>query len=338
MVTNSAITGLAGPTDGTTINYAATGGSFGGGIIIHGSNTSNDVFNVQSTLTGGSTTIDTEGGDDTVNVSSDAPTHTGNLNGILGDLRINTMGNATATGDTLYISDYSSVGGRTYALTHPAGNLNATQIATSGGPAHITYDANGTAGQLEHLILVGSKAGGNIYNIPFTSATVSNAFTDGDATDPGSSVFNIQADQLLAGSSNAFTGNGGGNTFNLNYAANASTSTATGTTLVINGGAGSSASRNVVNVNVTADTAARSVGFTYPAATGDEVNMTGLGAATNATGPGVQVSNAQEVNFFGATGDADTATVTGRGAGPCSRSRPPRPTRPTSFWAARPKS
>ena len=60
------------------------------------------------------------------------------------------------------------------------------------------------------LNFIGSKAGGNTYNIPFTSATVSNTFTDGNATDPGGSVFNIQADQLLAGAVNTFSGNGGG--------------------------------------------------------------------------------------------------------------------------------
>ena len=104
------------------------------------------------------------------------------------------------------------------------------------------------------------------------------------------------------------------NTFNLNYAANASTSTAVGTTLAINGGAGSSANRNVVNVNVTADTPAERRFFL----------SRGLWRPSQFDGPGHRHKqhrprraglDPQEVNFFGAAGNTDTATVTGPGGG-----------------------
>ena len=67
------------------------------------------------------------------------------------------------------------------------------------GAAAITYDANGSSGQLEQFNLTGSKLGGNTYMIGLTSATKSNTITDGDGTDPGGSAFNIQADKLQGG-------------------------------------------------------------------------------------------------------------------------------------------
>jgi hypothetical protein len=280
------------------------------GLTIDGGSGGNN-FYVQATGTSPfapyTTTINTGSGNDTVDVSSDAPTDTGSLANINGALNLNTG----AGTDTLNISDLGGIAGTTYTLASAAGatTLTTTNPGFATPVAAITYDANGTSGQLENLNLVGSSAGGNTYDIHNTSATVHNTITDGNAAGTGGSTFNIQANALQGGATNTFNGNQNGNTFNVNYAANTSTSTAAGTTFVINAGTtGTSASRNVVNIDTTADTTARNLGFTYPAATGGDLNVTGLGTATHVT-----VTAAQEVNYFGPS--FNTATVTGLGTG-----------------------
>src|SRR5205814_2017555 len=65
-LTSARITGTTTP---FTINYQATGGTFGGGVHLT-TGSGNDTVNVQSALTGGVVTkILTNGGDDTTNVS-----------------------------------------------------------------------------------------------------------------------------------------------------------------------------------------------------------------------------------------------------------------------------
>ena len=68
---------------------------------------------MQSTLTGATTIVNSNGGNDTINVSSNAPINTGTLSGILGALNINTGANASAVGDTLNVSDLGGAAGQT---------------------------------------------------------------------------------------------------------------------------------------------------------------------------------------------------------------------------------
>ena len=103
LVTNGQISSAVIP---FTINYQATGGTFGGGInLLTGSGA--DTVNVQSTLAGGTTAINTGGGNDTINVSSNAPTNTGNLAGLAGTLSID----GGAGSNTLNVSE-SGIHGR----------------------------------------------------------------------------------------------------------------------------------------------------------------------------------------------------------------------------------
>src|SRR5262249_42710409 len=106
-ITNSQITGFAGPTDGSTINYAATGGSFGlirllgansrtlaesftvndpSGALRLDANAGPDIANIQAISA--AATINMGAGADTINVSSDAPANLGNLDGIQGTLTL----------------------------------------------------------------------------------------------------------------------------------------------------------------------------------------------------------------------------------------------------------
>ncbi|HVX63201.1 MAG TPA: autotransporter-associated beta strand repeat-containing protein, partial [Pirellulales bacterium] len=65
LVTSSQIASAITP---FTINYLATGGTFGGGVNLS-TGSADDTINVQSTLAGGTTTINTGNGNDTINVS-----------------------------------------------------------------------------------------------------------------------------------------------------------------------------------------------------------------------------------------------------------------------------
>src|SRR5262249_16648963 len=73
------------------------------GILLRGSNSGGNTFNVQSTLTGSTTEIDGDGTNDIFNVASDAPTNNGNLAGIRGTL---TVKGGSGTNNRLIVSDY----------------------------------------------------------------------------------------------------------------------------------------------------------------------------------------------------------------------------------------
>src|SRR5205823_1754848 len=83
------------------IIYTVTGGTFANGITYTSSGTGAATLNVQGTLGGTSTTLNTGSAPDTVNVSSDAPTNNGTLAGLAGFLVLNNGGN----NDTLNISE-----------------------------------------------------------------------------------------------------------------------------------------------------------------------------------------------------------------------------------------
>ncbi|MCY2988109.1 MAG: hypothetical protein NTY19_09640, partial [Planctomycetota bacterium] len=87
VVTSSAITGFAGVANGTTINYSADMGSTNT-LTLEGSNTLADTFRVPSTNGLFTTTLNANGGNDAITVSSDAPNTTtagvSNLAGLAG--------------------------------------------------------------------------------------------------------------------------------------------------------------------------------------------------------------------------------------------------------------
>ncbi len=122
-VTATRLTGL-GMSDG--IDYANME------FINIGSGSGNDVVDVESTAAGSLTTIATFGGDATVNVSSDAPINSGNLDGIEGELTL-LMG---AGVNELNISDKGS--------TVADDNILITQNRITGlAPAAINYFTGG---------------------------------------------------------------------------------------------------------------------------------------------------------------------------------------------------
>jgi hypothetical protein len=272
----SALT-VKGSAGGTTFNVQTTGSGFAAGFV---------------------TTLDGGPAADTFNVSSTAPavngngTLTGNLEGINGQLDINSGGG----GDTLNVSDYSGPGGATYALSTAGGK---TTLSTStAGVANIVYDANGTAGQLANFNLTGSNASGNTYNIDATTATTQTTIGDGDASASGDSTFNITGDALSA--ANDFEGFGGNDTFNLNV-----TNDLGGTNVTINGGppAGDSVNRDRLNIGYTGAGGARDFGFDYLSQTSGDMNVSGFAIPINVLG--------METLVLNPTVNNNTATVTG---------------------------
>src|SRR5207249_6798943 len=102
------------------------------GIRLLGPDALRDVFNVQSTPGGSTTKIESNGGDDAFNVSSDAPANTGNLDGIAGILNLDAGAGAA---NRLIVSDFG--GG-----ANPAAVITNNQI-TGLAPVAILYAAAG---------------------------------------------------------------------------------------------------------------------------------------------------------------------------------------------------
>ncbi len=255
-VTYQQVQNFAGNGNGPTINYVASGGGFndvvGGadfqdGVLLAGSNTLSNTFNVQTTLAGSTTKITGGSGPNYFVVSSSANvtgipttglTPNGTLNGIAGNLTIDAGSSAS---NRLIVSDFGQtitakanviqtaavIGGVTYQqLQNFAGNGNGPTInyvASGGGFNHVVGGANLRDGV--------SLAGSNTL----------------------SSTFNVQT--TLAGSTTKITGGSGPNYFVVSSAANVTGVPAAGLTpngtlngiagnLTIN--AGSSASNRLI--------------------------------------------------------------------------------------------
>src|SRR6185437_8372005 len=215
--------------------------------------------------------------------------------------------------DALNISDLGSGVARTFSVSRPNIFNPQETLVTATGVANIDNDDSDGPGSLHFFTLTGSTVGGNVYNIQNTTATDSNTVNDGASGASGASTFNIQADKLQAGASNSFNGFDGNDVFEVNFAAGTSISSAAGTTLSIDGGGGvtsTTGDRVNVNANLGGD-GSRIVGINYGA--GNAVAVTGLG--TDSAGPGIQVSNTRQVNYFGDSANDDALSVSGAATG-----------------------
>src|SRR5262249_31262185 len=135
------------------------------GILIRGSNTGGDTFNVVSTLAGSTTKIDSLGGDDVIHVDSDAITHQGHLNLIEGTLTIE----AGAGTNRLIVNDQAGAANAHVVVTNSTiqgllGSINQTTLyyAATGG----SFDAAARDG----ILVRGSDTGGDTFNVVSTLA------------------------------------------------------------------------------------------------------------------------------------------------------------------------
>ncbi len=238
-VTSNSITGIGpGP-----INYSATSGSFndsGGndGILITSSSSEPATFDIQSTLAGSTTQIQSGGGVDTFNVGSDAPTAGGVAAGIKGLLTV-----AGSDAGTLNVDDTGDTHSATVTLT-------ATHIAGLGiGSQGINYIG------LKFLNLH-QGGGGDTLNIESTAAGTTstlqpssgrpNTFNIGSkAPATGGIVDNIQGPLVIEGA--------GPDTLNVDDSGSTISKTGTLTSSTITGlGMGSSISfSGTSSVNLT---------------------------------------------------------------------------------------
>ena len=168
IVTSSSITDFA----PAVIYYYAAGGGFNDpattyadGILLRGSNSGGNTFNIQSTLAGSTTQVDGNGISDAFNVSSDAGTNNGTLAGILGSL---TLVGGSGSANRLIISDYgNSTNAKNNVIQSTATVdgasfeqiINFTGNGGSTGGA-VNYAAagsfNDTTGQNDGILIIGS--------------------------------------------------------------------------------------------------------------------------------------------------------------------------------------
>jgi acrosin len=176
-VTSTQVTGFAGAANGTTITYSAGAGADNTTMTLRGSDTLSDTFNVTSTSASfTSTTIQGNGGNDAMNVSSDAPTNNGNLDAILGGLSLD-LGNGTGA-QSIVVSDFSAAAGNTVTLT----NSTITGLA----PVTITY-GTGTGGT-DTLTLRGSNTQADTFNVQSTNGGFNNSTVQGNGGDDNANV------------------------------------------------------------------------------------------------------------------------------------------------------
>lgn len=145
---------------GSGSNMFTVAGTNAGTTTTLSGNAGADTVNVQATQ--GATTIDTGTGDDAINVSSDAPEHTGTLDGISGPLDIQ----AGSGSNSLHVSDIAD--------TTPDGTFEAPVVITDHSitgfsPAEITYAASG--GSFAGGIRIEGGSGGNTIDIQSTHDT-----------------------------------------------------------------------------------------------------------------------------------------------------------------------
>src|SRR5262249_54196406 len=146
------------PADATTINYAATGGTLA--LTLRGSDTVGDTITVLGTLGGASTTtVQGNGGNDTVNVQATAAAAAGVTNltvsGGAGDDTVNVgspanqvggvLGPVSVAGDaganTLNVNDQATTAANTYTLTATTFQRSGTAIVTYATIQTVTLNA-----------------------------------------------------------------------------------------------------------------------------------------------------------------------------------------------------
>jgi len=320
-----------------------------------------DTFNIQSTMLGSTYFIDTGSvvaNADVVNISGDAPaldsgtvpaaTAATILDNIDGQVNLTFP---ALSGATLNVSDFGDTAADVYDLILNGGTGNTELYFNDGGavigqPTGAPAIAGATPDIIYNTVsnfnLTGADDLGalNTYNIFDTTATTATTVSDGDTSAPGfgnDATFNIQADNLAAGTANTFNGFDGDDVVNAHFASDAAVSTAALTTFAINGGlfAAAPANRDVVNLNVGSlitptggappvvvanpDTLARdgvalpAIGITYddPTKTSGDAFVTGLGTDPGTAPGGIDLNTVEQVNYSGSGADDDVVTVTG---------------------------
>jgi hypothetical protein len=312
-------------------------------------NGGNDQINVQSTASSTPTTIADSNGTATINVSSNAPTNTGNLAGIAGALTLQSTGtlhiNISDFGDTkngnnnnvvvtssaitgfggANTINYSAAASTSNTLDLEGSNtlgdsfniqssnsLFTTTVNGNGGNDTMNVSANAPTVNTSGSTLAGIAG---VLNLNLGAATGTQAINIGDF---GDTTAGNNANIVIT--SSAITGFGGANT--INYSAG------TGTTNTLNL-EGSNTLGNIFSIRSTSGLFATTingnggssndsfnVGSTAPSLSGDIVD--GIqGALTIKGNGGTDTMNVSDIGSFGSkNGFLTSTTLTGMGMGP----------------------
>lgn len=188
-VTQTAIVGITG-TGTSKVDYDGSGRIQTVHVADGNAGNEFDIQGTNSSVAKGYT-IDTGGGADTVNISGNAPTDTGTLAQIQAPIFLNAQGG----GDTLNVSDRGSASA---AYTIAAGATPGSTTLSATDSADITYDANGTAGQLAHFNLTGAGGGNDRFSVNLSSVGATTALSVSANSVAGGNTLAITADAGVA--------------------------------------------------------------------------------------------------------------------------------------------
>ncbi len=188
-ITPTAIMGITG-SGASTVDYDASGRIQAVDIASGTAGNEFDIQGANSSVAKGYT-IDTGAGADVVNVSSNAPTNTGTLAQIQAPLFLNTQGG----GDSLNVSDRGSTSA---AYTLAAGGTPGSTTLSTTDSANITYDANGTSGQLATFTLAGASGGNDWFGVNLSSIGAATALSVLGNSAAGGNTLAVTADAGVA--------------------------------------------------------------------------------------------------------------------------------------------
>ncbi len=272
----------------TTFNVATTlGPGQGNTVELVGGSASGNIYNIQGAAS--SVTVNTTffgATNNTINISSNAPTNTGNLAGILSAITVE----ASAGTSTLNVSN---VGGTT-AATATLTNAQISGLTTN----PITYTE--AAGGKLAINILGANAMPDTFVVASTLGAGNTVTLTGGSG--GSNVFNLQG--ATADTVTMISGNGPTNTFNISSDAPTNMGTTSGITsaVVVTSGTGS----NILNVSDAGGTATDTIALTNAQITGYTTNpiayTEGAGGklAVNLFGPNVAGSSLTITSTLGA--------------------------------------
>ena len=213
---------------------------------------------MQSTLAGGTTSINTGGGNDTINVSSNAPTDTGNLDGLAGTLDID----GGAGSNTLNVSESGSSTADTVLVTN-------SQISSTVVPFTINYQATG--GTFAGGINLSTGSAADTVNVQSTLTGGTTSINTGGGNDTVNVSSNAPTDTgNLAGLAGTLSINAGAGSNTLNVSESGS-STAD-TVLVTNSQISSTVVPFTINYQATGGTFAGGINLSTGSAA-DTVNV-----------------------------------------------------------------
>lgn len=174
VVSHNTISGLA-PAE---ISYVATGGCYGGGVNVRTSAAGADTVFVTRILANVTTTINTLGGTDRVNVDSNSAAAGGRVDGIVGALSVIGGGQA---GDTLGVMDFDETAARNVTAT-------GSKVGAGGGDNFLPAGGSISYSGMRQLILQSGNTAADTVNVVANATTSFDLNGGNPATSPGDAL------------------------------------------------------------------------------------------------------------------------------------------------------